>query len=105
LQREGYDVLVARNSAEAFRAVREEQPDLVILDIMLPGMNGYEICHQLRADRSLNALPILMFTARNLPADQRKGFGVGADDYMTKPINSAELLSRVRAMLFFGLPG
>jgi DNA-binding response OmpR family regulator len=101
LQREGYAVLVARNSSEAFSSIREHHPDLVILDVVLPGMDGYEICHHLRTEESLAGLSILMFTARNLPADQRRGFSVGADDYLTKPINSADLVSRIRSMLFF----
>jgi len=94
---EGYHVDTAASGAEALRLAMERPPALVVLDIMMPGMDGLEVCRRLReADRSL---PILMLTAKDVPADQVIGLETGADDYVTKPFNFDVLLARVKALL------
>ena len=93
---EGYDVEVAGDGSAAFARARERIPDLVILDVMLPGMSGIEICKRLRQDGDV---PILMLTARDGTADRVLGLDSGADDYLVKPFAYEELLARVRALL------
>jgi len=97
LRSASYDVLGARDGEDGYRLVRERQPDLVILDLMLPKMNGYEICGQIR--RHGLATPILMLTAQDEETSRVQGFEAGADDYVTKPFSVKELLGRVRAIL------
>jgi serine phosphatase RsbU (regulator of sigma subunit) len=97
LRLESYDVLTASRGDEGYRMVQQEQPDLVILDLMLPGMNGFEVCRQIR--RHGMATPILMLTAQEQEGDRLQGFEAGADDYVTKPFFVRELLVRVRAIL------
>jgi DNA-binding response OmpR family regulator len=96
LRREGYDVDEERDGPAALEAGRTERYALVILDVMLPGLSGTEICRALRAESDV---PILMLTARDAERDRVLGLELGADDYVTKPFSSAELLSRVRAIL------
>ncbi len=96
LVRQGYRVLTAAHGNEALKIARQEQPDLVILDIMLPGIDGFELCRILRKEMSM---PILMLTARDDEVDKIVGLEVGADDYMTKPFSMRELVARVRALL------
>ena len=96
LRREGYDVQVAGEGNEAIRLARASAPDLVVLDLMLPGLDGLEVCRQLRRE---SIVPILMLTAKDDEVDKIVGLEVGADDYMTKPFSMRELLARVRAML------
>src|SRR5438067_9348575 len=96
LRREGYRVLTASDGTQALRLAFEERPDLVILDIMLPGMSGFEVC---RAIRKQLTVPILMLSAREEEIDKVLGLELGADGYMTKPFGLRELLARVRAML------
>ncbi len=103
LTRAGYEVTVVHDASAALGAVEQVNPHLLILDVMLPGIDGYEICRLLRREPNTKRLPILMFTALARPADQRQGFVAGADDYLVKPVNSNELLSRVRSMLFFSV--
>src|SRR5678815_4317938 len=97
LRSESYDVLTAGDGEDGYRLVQDAQPDLVILDLMLPKMNGYEICGQIRR-RGL-ATPILMLTAQDQESNRVQGFEAGADDYVTKPFSVRELLGRVRAIL------
>jgi len=97
LRAESYDVLSAGDGEDGYRLVRDRQPDLVILDLMLPRMNGYEICGQIR--RQGLATPILMLTAQDQETSRVQGFEAGADDYVTKPFSVRELLGRVRAIL------
>lgn len=101
LTRAGYEVVVAHNASTALSLVEQIRPDLIILDVMLPGMDGYEICRLLRQEPDTANLPVLIFTALARPSDQRQGFVAGADAYLVKPIRSDELLSHVRSMLFF----
>lgn len=96
LQRQGYDVATATDGRLALDKARAEQPDLVILDVMLPGLDGFEICRILRQEMSV---PILMLTARDEEVDKVVGLEVGADDYLTKPFSMRELLARVKAHL------
>jgi len=96
LRREGYEVQVAGEGNEAIRLARASSPDLVVLDLMLPGLDGLEVCRQLRRE---STVPILMLTAKDDEVDKIVGLEVGADDYMTKPFSMRELLARVRAML------
>ncbi|MGH2636803.1 MAG: response regulator [Actinomycetota bacterium] len=96
LESEGYRVLVADDGPQALETADREQPDLVVLDLMLPGMDGLEVCKALQRDRWV---PVLMLTARTEEADKVAGFAVGADDYLTKPFSLRELAVRVRAIL------
>ena len=97
LEGAGYQTVAAENGREALEIMEHQHIDLVVLDIMMPQMDGYEFTRTLReAD---NNLPILMVSAKQMPADRRQGFLVGTDDYMTKPIDEEELLLRIRALL------
>ncbi len=96
LEREGYEVLEAADGSEAVRLARAQPPDLVLLDIMLPGMSGFEVCRILRQESSV---PILMLSARADEPDRVVGLDLGADDYITKPFSLREVLARVRAAL------
>lgn len=97
LEREGYRVESVEDGAAALRAIETRHPALVILDVMLPGVDGFEICRRLRAAQ--NFIPILMLTARDDAVDKILGLELGADDYLTKPFNPRELTARVRAIL------
>ncbi|OGO25022.1 MAG: hypothetical protein A2144_14940 [Chloroflexi bacterium RBG_16_50_9] len=99
LRHEGYEVVKASNGLEGIRKVQSEAPDLVILDVMLPGLDGFEICHRLRAEPMTAQLPILMFSAKAQEIDKNTGAKVGADDYLTKPADPAEITSRVARLL------
>jgi DNA-binding response OmpR family regulator len=96
LASEGFRVVVAEDGPRAIRAARDERPDLVVLDLMLPGMDGLEVCQELQRDQWV---PVLMLTARTDEADKVAGFAVGADDYLTKPFSLRELVVRVKAIL------
>jgi DNA-binding response OmpR family regulator len=96
LQSEGFQVVVAGDGPEAIGLCEQVHPDLVVLDLMLPGMDGLEVCRQIQRDRWV---PVLMLTARTEEADKVAGFAVGADDYLTKPFSLRELVVRVRAIL------
>jgi len=96
LEVDNYRVLVAYDGASALKIVEMEQPDLVILDIMLPDMDGYEVCQRIR---EFSAVPVIMLTARAREKDRIQGFDAGADDYLTKPFSTQELLARVKAVL------
>lgn len=99
LRQEGYETRVATDGQQGLRAVRSCAPDLVILDLMLPMIDGLEVCRVLRADPALQDLLILMLTARSEESDQLIGFAVGADDYVTKPFSVKVLLQRIHALL------
>jgi two-component system alkaline phosphatase synthesis response regulator PhoP len=99
LEQAGYRVVTVADGHSALEAARNEDPDLVILDVMLPGMDGLEVCRQLRRDSRTATTPILMLTARGEEIDKVVGLEVGADDYVTKPFARRELLARVRALL------
>lgn len=99
LGREGFQVLVAQDGEEALVKARAEKPDLVLLDVMMPKMNGFDVCQALRADPELSAVRILMLTAKGRETEVSKGLGLGADAYMTKPFSTKELVVQVRALL------
>ncbi|MCX7683136.1 MAG: response regulator [Anaerolineae bacterium] len=99
LQRRGYEIIAARSGTQALEKVKTGDPDLVILDIMMPDMDGYEVCRRIRADPTTSDLPIIMFTAKSMVNDKVAGFQVGADDYLTKPVHPDELASRIEAVL------
>ena len=99
LQRQGYEIIVANSGQQALGKANVEHPDLIILDIMMPDMDGYEVCRRLRRDSVTQAIPIIMFTAKTMVDDKVAGFEAGADDYLTKPTHPAELASRVKAVL------
>ncbi|HLF28868.1 MAG TPA: response regulator [Anaerolineae bacterium] len=99
LQRRGYQIMAAQGGAQALSKTEAEQPDLVILDVMMPDMDGYEVTRRMRANTKTAHIPIIMFTAKTLVGDKVAGFQAGADDYLTKPIHPAELASRVEAVL------
>lgn len=97
LEREGYTCLTAHDGAAALETVRTSSPDLMVLDVMLPGVDGFEVCRRLRAEN--HPLPIIMLTARDEDVDKIVGLELGADDYLTKPFNPRELVARVKAIL------
>ena len=96
LKRESYEVVTAADGETGYRLVREKSPDLVILDLMLPKLSGYEICRKMRSD-GMNT-PIMMLTARGDEGDRVLGLDLGADDYVSKPFSLRELMARVRAL-------
>ena len=97
LKREGYSVLKAEDGIKAMEVLDNHHVDLIILDIMMPNMDGYEFAQELREADCM--IPILMATAKQLPEDKKRGFIVGTDDYMTKPIDTEEMLLRIKALL------
>jgi two-component system, OmpR family, response regulator len=99
LEREGFEVIEARDGEEALLLAKERRPDLVLLDWMLPLVSGIEVCRQLRRLPETRAVPVVMLTARGEEADKVRGLDSGADDYVTKPFSPRELLARVRAVL------
>ena len=99
LEKEGYKVSYATDGSVALAEIRRDTPDLVLLDLMLPGMDGLEICRQIRRHEKYATIPVLMLTARGEEADRVVGLEIGADDYVTKPFSMRELIARVRALL------
>jgi two-component system, OmpR family, phosphate regulon response regulator PhoB len=99
LEREGFQVLTAYDGKTTFTRIKEQKPDLLILDLMLPDMSGIKICQQIKDDPKTKALPIIMLTARSSENDRVSGFEAGADDYVVKPFSPKELVLRVKAML------
>ena len=99
LSKEGFDVCSALNGEEGLALVKKEGPDLVLLDLMLPGLDGIEICRTLKADHSTRSIPIIMVTAKGEESDIVLGLGMGADDYVVKPFRPRELMARIRSVL------
>jgi len=99
MKREGYAVGVARDGVEALAAIARERPDLVLLDVMMPGKTGFEVCQAVRADPTLAGTRILLLTAKGRETDIAKGLALGANGYMTKPFSTRELAQRVRELL------
>ena len=99
LERQGYQIAVASNGTIGLSKAASEQPDLILLDVMMPDMDGYQVTERLRSDSSLAHIPIVMFTAKTMVDDKVKGFESGVDDYLTKPTHPAELTAHVKAVL------
>jgi DNA-binding response OmpR family regulator len=97
LEYESYEVLTATDGEQGYRLIQEHNPDLIVLDLMMPRMNGYELCQKVRSEGIV--VPILMLTARSEEMDRVHGLDIGADDYVTKPFSVPELLARIRAIL------
>jgi DNA-binding response OmpR family regulator len=99
LTRSGYRVIGAGDGLEALELAAERTPDLMVLDVMMPKLDGYELTRRLRAEAALRSIPVILLTARSQESDIDRGFEVGADDYLKKPFNPDELVARVRAVL------
>lgn len=99
LRRRGFRVTLAHSGVEALKLLRRYRPDLVLLDVLMPGMSGIEVCRRLRADENTANLPVIFLTARGRERDRIEGLRVGADDYLSKPFNLEELILRVKAVL------
>lgn len=99
LENKGYKVITATNGIDALKLAKTEVPQLVLLDLMLPGMDGYDVCKEIRKDNAISHMPIIMITAKSEELDKILGLELGADDYMTKPFSIRELLARVKAIL------
>jgi DNA-binding response OmpR family regulator len=99
MKREGYDVAIARDGEEGLAAIRTQRPDLVVLDVMMPKRDGFEVCTEVRADPSLSGVRILMLTAKGREAEIKKGLALGADAYIPKPFSTHELVAKVKALL------
>ena len=99
LERSGYTVIQARDGQEALELARTERPDLVVLDVMMPKLDGFELTRRLRAEEATSRMPIILLTARAQDADVQTGFDAGADDYLRKPFSPQELRTRVQAIL------
>ncbi len=99
LEKEGFKVFCAETGEDALKIIKEKTPDLVILDWMLPDTSGINVCRQIKLDKKLKNIPVLILTAKGEPDDKIKGLEVGADDYVTKPFNNKELLLRVKSLI------
>ena len=99
MQLAGYEVLFANDGWTAIDICKWDKPDLIILDLMLPKLNGWEVCRRLREDEELKEMPVVMLSARGELDDKLRGFNVGADDYITKPFSPKELVARVKRIL------
>lgn len=99
MRREGHEVSVARDGDEALAMIRRDKPDLVLLDVMMPGKNGFEVCQAVRAEAELAEIRIIMLTAKGRETDLAKGKALGVDAYIVKPFSTRELAERVRQML------
>jgi len=105
LAREGYDVHLSASGLEGVKHAGQSRPDIVLLDIMVPELNGWEVCRRLKQDPDLRGIPVIMVTGRVEEGDKVLGFEMGADDYVTKPFSPRELLARVRAVMRRSRPG
>ena len=99
LKKEGYKVLVAHDGEDAIDAAATKHPDLILLDLMLPGVDGLEVCKELKSERKTVSIPVIMLTAKSQESDKVVGLELGADDYVTKPFSPRELIARIKAVL------
>lgn len=99
MKKEGYRVRTASNGEEALHAIRESKPDLVLLDVMMPRMDGYEVCEAVRNDPEMKTVRIVMLTAKGREVEREKGLALGADDYVTKPFATRDLVEKVREFM------
>jgi two-component system, OmpR family, alkaline phosphatase synthesis response regulator PhoP len=96
---EGYEVITALDGEQALEKARAEKPDLIVLDIMMPKLDGYETCKMLKAEEATKDIPVILLSAKGRNVDQKIGFEVGADDYITKPFSPRKLVERINAIL------
>ena len=99
LQRHPFDLLVAKDGAEGLERARTERPDLILMDVVMPRMDGFEAVRRIRADADLREIPVIMVTTRGEPVNVERGYTVGCSDYITKPIDGLELLTKIRSYL------
>lgn len=99
LEAAGYEVIAAFDGAQALEKVKEKKPDLILLDVMMPKMDGYQVCRLLKFDEKSKEIPVIMLTARGQPGDKKLGQQVGVDDYMVKPFENEELLRKIETWL------
>jgi len=99
MKKEGYKVRSAGNGEEAMQAITEKTPDLILLDVMMPKKDGYELCQELRADTLTKEIKIIMLTAKGRDVEREKGLALGADDYITKPFATQEVVAKVKSLL------
>lgn len=99
MTQEGFEVRTASNGEESLKALAEQVPDLILLDVMMPKPDGYEVCQKIRATPEWKDIPVIMLTAKGRDAEKEKGFAMGADDYITKPFATKELVAKVHAIL------
>ena len=99
LARSAYDVVLAKDGAEAVQMARKELPDLILMDVMMPRMDGFEACRNIRAQEETRAIPVIMCTTRGEPLNVETGYQAGCNDYVTKPVNTLELLAKVRSLI------
>lgn len=99
LTMEGYEVVTASDGEEALRRLEEDHPDLIVLDIMMPRMDGYEVCRRIREDEETRDLPVILLSAKGRAIDKELGLEVGADDYIVKPFSPRRLLEKIRELL------
>lgn len=99
LKNEGYNIITAGDGITALKTIREEKPSLILLDLMLPGLNGFEVCKEVRKDKELSSTPIIILSAKDAEFDKVLGLELGADDYITKPFSVRELVARVKAVI------
>src|SRR3990172_8398307 len=104
LQRQGYEIIAANTGSQGLAKAASDRPDLILLDVMMPDMEGFEVTRRLRASPDLGHIPIIMFTAKTMVDDKVTGFEAGADDYLTKPTHPAELTAHVKAVLARSAP-
>jgi two-component system alkaline phosphatase synthesis response regulator PhoP len=99
LEDEGYELLLAKDGADTLRKVRERKPDILFLDIMMPEINGYDVCRTIKNDPDLKSIYVIMLTAKGQVAEQERGKEVGANEYIVKPFSPMEILARVKSLL------
>lgn len=99
MEKEGYEVITASNGLQGLIKAQKDQPDLIVLDVMLPGIDGFEVCSRLRVDPRTSSIPIIMLSAKGQDSDRTTGLTVGALDYLTKPIQNSVLISKIAAAL------
>ena len=99
MQREGFEVRVARDGVQAIEAIQQDAPDLILLDVMMPGKTGLEVCQHVRAIERLQSVQIIMLTAKGRETDVAKGLALGANAYVTKPFSTRDLVAQVRSLL------
>jgi len=96
---EGYEVVTALDGEQALEKLKQEKPDLIVLDIMMPKLDGYEVCKAIKSDPETRQIPVILLSAKGRNVDQKMGFDVGADDYITKPFSPRKLVERINQLL------